>query len=67
MAGASIEEFAQAHLDELIALVAAEGWAEYAQDVERTAPGGAFRRCCRNAGRHDGAGRAHYCACRLDW
>jgi GNAT superfamily N-acetyltransferase len=34
--GASIEQFAKAHLDELIALVAAEGWAEYADDVERT-------------------------------
>jgi GNAT superfamily N-acetyltransferase len=33
---ASIEQFAKAHLDELIALVAAEGWAEYADDVERT-------------------------------
>jgi GNAT superfamily N-acetyltransferase len=43
MTGASIEQFAKAHLDELIALVAAEGWTEYA-DVERsyralTAPG----------------------------
>jgi GNAT superfamily N-acetyltransferase len=36
MTGASIEAFAQAHLDELIALVAAEGWTEYAHDVERT-------------------------------
>jgi hypothetical protein len=34
--GASIEQFAKAHFDELIALVAAEGWAEYADDVERT-------------------------------
>jgi GNAT superfamily N-acetyltransferase len=34
--GVLIEEFAKAHLDELIALVAAEGWAEYADDVERT-------------------------------
>jgi ribosomal protein S18 acetylase RimI-like enzyme len=32
----SIEPFAQAHLDGLIALIAAEGWAEYADDVERT-------------------------------
>jgi ribosomal protein S18 acetylase RimI-like enzyme len=31
-----IELFAQAHLDELIALVAAEGWTEYADDVQRT-------------------------------
>lgn len=31
-----IEPFAQAHLDGLIALVAAEGWMEYADDVERT-------------------------------
>ena len=36
MTGASIEHFAKAHLDELIALVGAEGWAEYADDVERT-------------------------------
>jgi GNAT superfamily N-acetyltransferase len=34
--GASIEQFAKAHLDELIALVATEGWTEYADDVERT-------------------------------
>jgi hypothetical protein len=34
--GASIEQFAKAHLDELVALVAAEGWTEYADDVERT-------------------------------
>ena len=32
----SIEPFTQAHLDELIALVAAEGWTEYTNDVERT-------------------------------
>src|SRR5919201_4433228 len=32
----SIEPFTQAHLDGLIALVAAEGWTEYADDVERT-------------------------------
>jgi ribosomal protein S18 acetylase RimI-like enzyme len=31
-----IEPFAQAHLDGLIALVAAEGWSEYADDVQRT-------------------------------
>jgi ribosomal protein S18 acetylase RimI-like enzyme len=36
MTEASIEPFARAHLDELIALVAAEGWTEYADDVERT-------------------------------
>ena len=36
MSGASIEQFAKPHLDELIALVAAEGWTEYADDVERT-------------------------------
>jgi ribosomal protein S18 acetylase RimI-like enzyme len=32
----SIEPFGWAHLDELIALVAAEGWTEYADDAERT-------------------------------
>jgi hypothetical protein len=32
----SIEPFAKAHLDGLVALVAAEGWNEYAVDVERT-------------------------------
>jgi ribosomal protein S18 acetylase RimI-like enzyme len=32
----SIDRFERAHLDELIALVAAEGWTEYADDVERT-------------------------------
>ena len=32
----SIEPFARAHLDGLIALVAAEGWEEYTADVERT-------------------------------
>jgi ribosomal protein S18 acetylase RimI-like enzyme len=32
----SIEPFARAHLDGLIALVAAEGWDEYTVDVERT-------------------------------
>jgi GNAT superfamily N-acetyltransferase len=32
----SIDRFARSHLDGLIALVAAEGWSEYADDVERT-------------------------------
>ena len=32
----SIEPFARAHLDGLIALVAAEGWTEYTEDVEQT-------------------------------
>jgi ribosomal protein S18 acetylase RimI-like enzyme len=32
----SIEPFTQGHLDGLIALVAAEGWTEYTDDVERT-------------------------------
>jgi ribosomal protein S18 acetylase RimI-like enzyme len=32
----SIERFAQAHLDGLIALVAVEGWTEYTDDAERT-------------------------------
>jgi ribosomal protein S18 acetylase RimI-like enzyme len=32
----SIEPFTQAHLDGLIALVAAEGWTEYADDGEQT-------------------------------
>lgn len=36
MTDASIEPFAQAHLDGLIALVAVEGWAEYTEDAERT-------------------------------
>jgi ribosomal protein S18 acetylase RimI-like enzyme len=36
MTEASIKPFAQAHLDGLVALVAAEGWAEYADNVERT-------------------------------
>lgn len=36
MTGASIEQFGKAHLDELIALVVAEGWTEYAEDGERT-------------------------------
>jgi len=36
MTEASIEPFAAAHLDGLIALVSAEGWTEYSDDVERT-------------------------------
>jgi ribosomal protein S18 acetylase RimI-like enzyme len=36
MTEASIEAFAPAHLDGLIALVAAEGWNEYTDDVQRT-------------------------------
>ena len=36
MTDASIEPFAHAHLDGLIALVAAEGWTEYTEDAERT-------------------------------
>lgn len=32
----SIKPFARAHLDGLVALVAAEGWSEYTVDVERT-------------------------------
>jgi ribosomal protein S18 acetylase RimI-like enzyme len=36
MTDASIGPFARVHLDRLIALVAAEGWAEYTEDVERT-------------------------------
>ena len=32
----SIEPFTRAHLDGLIALVAAEGWTEYTEDAERT-------------------------------
>jgi ribosomal protein S18 acetylase RimI-like enzyme len=32
----SIERFARAHLEELIGLVAAEGWTEYTDDVQRT-------------------------------
>jgi ribosomal protein S18 acetylase RimI-like enzyme len=32
----SIEPFSRAHLDDLVALVAAEGWGEYTVDVERT-------------------------------
>ena len=36
MTEASIEPFAHAQLDGLIALVAAEGWTEYTEDVGRT-------------------------------
>jgi ribosomal protein S18 acetylase RimI-like enzyme len=36
MTEASIETVAQADLDGLIALVAAEGWTEYTDDVQRT-------------------------------
>ena len=36
MTDVAIEPFARAHLDGLLALVAAEGWAEYAEDAERT-------------------------------
>ncbi len=36
MTDVSIEPFAHAHLEGLIALVAAEGWIEYAEDPERT-------------------------------
>jgi hypothetical protein len=36
MSKATIEPFAPAHLDGLIALVAAEGWTEYADDLQRT-------------------------------
>jgi ribosomal protein S18 acetylase RimI-like enzyme len=36
MADVSIEPFAEAHLDGLIALLAAEGWTEYTEDAERT-------------------------------
>ena len=36
MTEALIEPFAPAHLDGLIALVAAEGWTEYTDDVDRT-------------------------------
>ena len=36
MTKASIEPFGQAHLDGLIALVTAEGWTEYTDDVDRT-------------------------------
>jgi ribosomal protein S18 acetylase RimI-like enzyme len=36
MTEALIVPFAQTHLDGVIALVAAEGWAEYTDDVQRT-------------------------------
>jgi ribosomal protein S18 acetylase RimI-like enzyme len=36
MTEASIEPFAHAHRDALIALFAAEGWTEYTDDAERT-------------------------------
>jgi ribosomal protein S18 acetylase RimI-like enzyme len=36
MTEASIEPFAQRHLDGVLALVAAEGWTGYTEDVERT-------------------------------
>ena len=36
MTEVAIEPFAQAHVDELIALVAAEDWTEYSDDAERT-------------------------------
>jgi ribosomal protein S18 acetylase RimI-like enzyme len=36
MTETSIEPFARAHLDGLIALIAAEGWTEYTEDVEQT-------------------------------
>jgi ribosomal protein S18 acetylase RimI-like enzyme len=36
MTESSIEPFARGHLDGLIALVAAAGWTEYTDDVERT-------------------------------
>ena len=36
MTDASIKPYARVHLDGLIALVAAEGWSEYAEDAERT-------------------------------
>ena len=36
MTDTSIEPFAEAHLEGLIALVTAEGWGEYTDDVERT-------------------------------
>ena len=36
MTEVSLEPFARPHLDELIALVAAEGWTEYTEDAERT-------------------------------
>ena len=36
MTGVSIEPFTRADLEGLIALVAAKGWNEYSDDVERT-------------------------------
>jgi ribosomal protein S18 acetylase RimI-like enzyme len=36
MTDVSIEPYASAHLDGLIALVAAAGWTEYTEDAERT-------------------------------
>jgi ribosomal protein S18 acetylase RimI-like enzyme len=36
MAEASIEPFARAHLDGLVALIAGEGWTGYTEDTERT-------------------------------
>ena len=36
MTDASIKPYARVHRDGLIALVAAEGWSEYAEDAERT-------------------------------
>jgi ribosomal protein S18 acetylase RimI-like enzyme len=36
MTDVSIKPYAQAHLEGLIALVAAEGWTEYTEDAERT-------------------------------
>ena len=36
MTETSIEPFARAHLDGLVEMVAAEGWTEYSDDVERT-------------------------------
>jgi ribosomal protein S18 acetylase RimI-like enzyme len=36
MTEASIQPFTRAHLDGLIALIAAEGWNEYTDDAERT-------------------------------
>ena len=36
MTEVSIQPFTPAHLDALIALVAAEGWTEYTDDAERT-------------------------------
>jgi hypothetical protein len=36
MSQVSIEPFDRVHLDQLLTLVAAEGWTEYADDPERT-------------------------------